>query len=367
VKWAITGADGLLGRHARALLHATAAGEVVPLRHGDLDDPARLALMLADCDSVWHFAGINRATDPELEQGNIVLARTLDAALTSGRSRATVIYASSTQAVQDTPYGRGKRIGGEVLATGAAARGTRCVEMVLPNVFGEGARPNYNSVVANFIDHLGAGTAPTLNPDGRVELLHAGAVAEQFRKVHDAGGAGRVRPEGVSLGVPELWERLSALAGRYRAGVIPLLSDPLDRALFNAFRYSLFPGGLTHRLPVHADDRGDLLEVIRHSGQGQCFVSSTRPGKVRGRHWHRYKVERFCALRGEAVVRLRPVLGTAVTEVRLSGTGPQVLDIPTLHVHEVENVGPDDMLMAFWADEHYDPAASDTYPEPVLL
>jgi UDP-2-acetamido-2,6-beta-L-arabino-hexul-4-ose reductase len=367
VKIAITGAGGLVGRHARYLLRSRGLHDQVPLGRGDLDDPKGLAAKLEGCDAVWHIAGHNRAGDAELEQGNIALATQVNAALDLIGSRAAVLYASSIQAVQDSPYGRGKRHAGEVLGGGAARRGARYVDLVLPNIFGEGGRPFYNTVVATFCHQLAHGETPTLNAEGRIELVHAGEVAERFLAAQEGGTTGTVRVEGTRLSVVELWDRLREMAESYRGGVLPGFRDPLGRALFNTYRYPLFPAGLTHSTPVHADDRGELREVIRETGPGQFFVSSTRPGKVRGRHWHRYLIERFFVVQGEALVRLRPVLGTQVTEVRLTAGGPQLLDIPTLHVHEVENTGAGELIMAFWSDKHYDPAASDHYPEAVLL
>lgn len=366
MKVAITGADGLLGRHARCLLRSLGHHDQVLLRRGDLDSPGALDQALTGVDAVWHFAGVNRAPDAELEGGNRALAASLDAALGRLGSRATVVYASTIQASGDTPYGRGKRQAGEILAQGTARRGARYVEAVLPHVFGEGARPFYNTVVATFCHHLAAGTRPTVGLDGAVELLHAGAVAEQFLAWQLDPTAGRVCPAGTKVSIPELWERLAGMAASYAAGVFPAYRDALDRALFNTYRYPLFPDRLTHRLKVNGDERGDLIEVIRESGPGLFFVSSTHPGNVRGRHWHRYLVERFCVVQGEAVVRLRPVLDSRVTEVVLSAAGPQALDIPTLYVHEVENVGMGELIMAFWADKHYDPTASDHYPEAVI-
>lgn len=366
MKIAITGADGLVGRHARCLLRARGLHDQVLLRRGDLDDPKGLAARLEGCDAVWHIAGHNRGADADLEQGNITLARQVDAALDRLGSRATVLYASSIQATLDSPYGRGKRAAGEVLGSGAARRGGRSLDVVLPNIFGEGGRPFYNTVVATFCHQLAHGETPTLNAEGRIELVHAGEVAERFLAMQEGATSGSVRVEGTRMTVIELWERLREMAESYRGGVLPPFRDQLGRALFNTYRYPLFPAGLTHTTKVHADERGELREVIRESGPGQFFVSSTYPGKVRGRHWHRYLVERFFVVKGEAVVRLRPVLGTEVTEVRLHADGPQVLDIPTLHVHEVENVGAGELMMAFWADKHYDPAAPDHYPEAVL-
>jgi UDP-2-acetamido-2,6-beta-L-arabino-hexul-4-ose reductase len=40
--------------------------------------------------------------------------------------------------------------------------------------------------------------------------------------------------------------------------------------------------------------------------------------------------------------------------------------MPTLHTHSIENVGPGRLLTLFWTHDLFDPAAPDTYADPVL-
>jgi UDP-2-acetamido-2,6-beta-L-arabino-hexul-4-ose reductase len=115
---------------------------------------------------------------------------------------------------------------------------------------------------------------------------------------------------------------------------------------------------------VHADDRGDLFETVRaHGGTGQAFVSTTRPGKLRGEHYHLHKVERFFVVKGEAEIRLRRLLHDDVVTFRLSGERPSFVDMPTLWVHNIRNVGESELVTMFWSDQLLDPDNPDQYPE----
>ena len=42
-----------------------------------------------------------------------------------------------------------------------------------------------------------------------------------------------------------------------------------------------------------------------------------------------------------------------------------IIDMPTMWVHSITNTGQDELITLFYADEIYDPATPDTYPEEV--
>ena len=119
---------------------------------------------------------------------------------------------------------------------------------------------------------------------------------------------------------------------------------------------------------VHSDQRGDLMETVRsHGGTGQSFVSTTLPGQMRGDHYHLHKVERFFVLKGEAEISLRRLRHDDVVTFRMSGARPAFVDMPTLWVHNIRNVGEAELITVFWADQLLDPENPDQYPERVSV
>jgi UDP-2-acetamido-2,6-beta-L-arabino-hexul-4-ose reductase len=108
-----------------------------------------------------------------------------------------------------------------------------------------------------------------------------------------------------------------------------------------------------------------LVEILRLAGGGQVFFSTTRPGIVRGNHFHTRKVEWFCVLAGEAAIRMRRLGDGSVREFRVTGRNPEFISIPPLYTHQIENVGVDELLTVFWCNEIYEPSDADTFVEQV--
>lgn len=368
----VTGSNGLLGYHAAVHLHAAncAAGyKGGPLpyevrrvdREAFLSD-ARLQGALTGADIVLHFAGVNRGDPAEVEAANPAIAARLVEACRGVGARPNIVYANSTHAAVQTPYGRGKARAAEMLS----GLGGVLTDLVLPHIFGEGGLPYYNNVTSTLIDQILQGAVPAINPDGRVSLLHAGRAADIAIEAGLAGQHARVAPAGRPMSVPELHALLLRFHELYSANVYPPLADDFEVELFNTYRAATYPGGWPRALKVHADPRGRLFEAVKGGSGGQTFLSTTLPGVTRGDHFHLGKVERFLVLEGEAVIRMRRVLGTTVHEYRVSGAAPAPVDMPTLHTHSIENVGPGPLLTLFWTHEQFDPQRPDTFTDKVL-
>jgi UDP-2-acetamido-2,6-beta-L-arabino-hexul-4-ose reductase len=135
--------------------------------------------------------------------------------------------------------------------------------------------------------------------------------------------------------------------------------------LFNTYRSYLFPQEYPVGLDLKCDPRGELFEAVRGHSGGQTFMSFTRPGITRGNHYHRRKVERFLVVKGAARIRIRPMFRGVATEFLVSGATPVYIDMPTLHTHNITNVGDDDLLTLFWTNEIFDPSDPDTFAEQV--
>ena len=170
----------------------------------------------------------------------------------------------------------------------------------------------------------------------------------------------------AELRVSELLQLLRHYHACYaKANVMPKLDSAFGVSLLNTYRSFLggeyFPLKLTSRL----DNRGLLFEILRSEGGGQVFFSLTKTGEVRGNHYHLRKVERFCVVSGNALIRLRRVGTLDTREFHVSANDPSCIDIPVLHSHNIRNIGTDDLLTLFWSNEIFDPDDPDTYPEEV--
>ncbi len=363
----VTGADGFLGWHTRVRLFTMPGFEVRAIGRAGFAGPA-LEEAVADADAVLHLAGINRASDDEVEHGNLALAQRLVDALEATGSRARVVYSGSTQSDQDTPYGRGKRRAGEHLAQWGQRAHSAVVESRLPGLYGEHGRPDYNSFVATFAHRIARGEQPSVVGDRPLPLLHAQDAAAHLIAATDPDStAGIVRQAAPSLGISWVADRLARFRDVYANGEIPRLSDGTDVRLFNTLRAAWWDQRKAIPLTPRSDSRGRLVEVVRqHGGQGQTFLSTTVPGVRRGDHFHLHKIERFAVVAGQGLIRLRKMLTDEIVEIPVDGSHPVAVDMPTLWTHSIENVGESELVTMFWVNELFDPDNPDTHPEPVL-
>lgn len=363
----VTGGRGFLGWHLSCRIRALHGSEPVRLGRQELLDPDALASSLSRADVVFHLAGVNRAeSDQAVEEGNVVAARALATAVEGLDHPVCVVYANSTQALLDNPYGRGKARAAEVLRQACERSASTFVDVRLPNLFGEHGRPRYNSVVATFCDLVATGQEPQVLEDREVPLLHAQRAAQVLLDATSTKPGTVLQPAGRPMLVSEVLDRIRAFHATYSRGDLPDLTSDIDTDLFNTYRSFVFPGSFPRHPQVHADARGALFETSRaHGGTSQTFVSTTRPGEKRGDHYHLHKIERFFVVSGEAEIGLRRLLDDEVVRFRLSGERPGFVDMPTLWVHDITNVGDTELVTVFWSDQLLDPDRPDQYPERV--
>jgi UDP-2-acetamido-2,6-beta-L-arabino-hexul-4-ose reductase len=369
MKAVVTGANGFLGRNLVVALRR-ASIEIAGI--GRDTAPADWSAAVQDATAVFHLAGVNRPQhENEFVTGNVGSLDRLLAALdesASGappRSRPIVVLSSSTQAAQDNPYGRSKFAAEQALERYSARTGTPAAIYRLPGVFGKWSRPNYNSVVSTFCHNIARDLPITISDPARVvELVHCDDVVAQFMTHLDGRPAGVVRGE---VG-PVFTTTLGGLAERIRGFravrdtlLVPELGDPFTHRLLGTYTSYLPADRLAYGLEQRTDPRGTLAELLRSRQFGQIFVSRTHPGITRGNHFHDLKVEKFCVLEGDAVIRFRPILGDEITEHRVSGTDFKVVDIPPGMTHSIENVGATEMIVLFWASEILDQQRPDTH------
>ncbi|WP_107773487.1 polysaccharide biosynthesis C-terminal domain-containing protein [Nocardioides sediminis] len=363
---AITGGFGFLGWHTSCRLRALQGVEPVRLGRDDFASSERLAARLAGVSQIIHIAGINRAeSDEAVEEGNVALAETLALAIRANDGPVELVYANSVQADLENPYGRGKARAAEVLRALVAEVGGTFADLLLPNLFGEHGRPGYNSFVSTFAHEVAAGRTPTVTGDREIPLLHAQDAAAVL--IDALGTDTRTVVNGEPIAISDVLRFLTETHELYGTrGEVPDISTPMRRNLFNTYRAAAFPDMWPVSPQVHSDNRGDLFETVRaHGGTGMAFMSTTLPGQKRGEHYHLHKVERFFVVQGEAEIQLRRLLHDDVVTFRLSGNKPSFVDMPTLWVHNIRNVGDTELITMFWADQLLDIDNPDQFPEMI--
>jgi UDP-2-acetamido-2,6-beta-L-arabino-hexul-4-ose reductase len=361
----VTGAIGFIGKN---LIQGLRRREDVALMTFDikngLDD---LAGYLKDADIIFHLAGVNRPERAEeFEAGNAGLTQTIVDILQKAKRNTSLVFSSSTQAALNNPYGISKKQAEDILIEYSRKHQAKVYIYRFPNVFGKWCRPNYNSVVATFCHNIAHGLDITISDVNKeIELIYIDDVVRAFIGVME--GRFPVSDSQYCLVEPKYRISLGALAETIQGFrnsrvslALPDMSDPFLRALYATYVSYLPADSFAYALTQRTDPRGELAELLKSPHIGQIFVSRTRPGITRGHHYHDTKVEKFVVLEGDAVIRFRHILGGDVIEYPVSGREFRVVDIPPGYTHAIENIGQNDLIVLFWADEIFNPDFPDT-------
>ncbi|HPA87829.1 MAG TPA: NAD-dependent epimerase/dehydratase family protein [Bacteroidales bacterium] len=371
IRVGITGQSGFIGSHLfNYLRNVKGEIECIPFRDDYFTDPGRLVDFVSQCDAIVHLAGVNRHSDPQfIYDTNIDLVNRLINAISRTGTSPHVLFASSTQEERDNIFGKSKREGRKLLAGWAEKSGGTFTGMVIPNVFGPFGNPYYNSVVATFSHQLTHDEQPRIEVDAQLKLIYiADLVKIIYYLIINRIAADEYRiPPTDEATVSEILTLLQSFKIQYfEQGVVPNLSDPFERNLFNTFvcyidHQEYFP----FQLKLNTDDRGSFVETVKANSGGQVSFSTTKPGITRGNHFHTRKAERFAVIRGRARIQIRRIGSDQVHEFHLDGSRPAFVDMPIWHTHNITNTGEEDLYTIFWISELYDPGDPDTYFEKV--
>lgn len=118
-------------------------------------------------------------------------------------------------------------------------------------------------------------------------------------------------------------------------------------------------------LDLKKDERGVLAEIFKFPNDGQVLFSTTKPGIKRGNHYHNRKIEKFCVIEGEARLLLKDRAAGEVKSYELSGDRPTVVDIPVNQIHNITNIGEEEMFLLIWVSEIFNPDDPDTFYEEI--
>jgi UDP-2-acetamido-2,6-beta-L-arabino-hexul-4-ose reductase len=366
----VTGAAGFFGKN---LVAALKRRDDVRLIMFDVNtDPAVLEAGLAEADFIYHLAGVNRPKDEsEFVTGNVGLTEQILARLVELGRTPTFVLSSSAQAELDNPYGRSKKAAEDAVLKFNNKTGAPVCVYRFPGVFGKGSRPNYNTVVATFCHNIARGLDITVNdPNREMELVYIDDVVAAFlrhldcapdppRQCYNVGRTFR-----VTLG--ELADRICRLHAIRKTLTIPDLGDDLMKCLHATYLSFLPEDGFGYSVKLKTDNRGWLFELIKSEHFGQIFVSKTLPGITRGNHYHDTKVEKFCVIQGQGVIRFRQIDSDRILEYPVDDKAIKVVDIPPGYTHSIENTGEGEMICLFWANQIFAPERPDTCFEPVI-
>ncbi|HOJ10488.1 MAG TPA: capsular polysaccharide biosynthesis protein CapF [Clostridiales bacterium] len=364
MKILVTGAKGFIGRNLVA--------ELKNRKHTNIfeyDIDTDLSLLDAYCREasfVFHLAGVNRPKDQsEFMKGNFGFTSVLLDTMKKHNNTCPVMISSSIQAALDNPYGKSKKAGEELMFAYGKETGARILVYRFPNVFGKWCRPNYNSAIATFCNNIAHDLPIKVNDRNVVmKLVYIDDVVQELINALN-GTENRIGdfcevPVVHTITLGEIVDLICSFKNSREERSIPDMSDEFTKKLYSTYLSYLPTKQFSYPLKMNVDNRGSFTEFIKTPDRGQVSVNISKPGIIKGNHWHHTKNEKFLVVSGKGVIRFRKVDTDEIIEYYVSGDKLEVVDIPTGYTHNIENLGDTDMVTIMWANECFNPDKPDT-------
>lgn len=365
MKILVTGANGFIGKNLIAELRNRNYNDI--LAYSRETAPSLFEEYCKEADFVFHLAGVNRPQNQsEYMDGNYGLTSKLLETLKKYQNKCTVVVSSSTQALLDNPYGVSKRAAENLLINYSKETGAKTIVYRLTNVFGKWCKPNYNSAIATFCHNISREMPIIINdPSVIMNLVYIDDVVEELIQSltgneHSVGMHCEV-PIVHSITLGEIAELIQSFKKSREERSVPDMSNEFTKKLYSTYLSYLPEDQFSYELKMNVDQRGSFTEFIKTIDRGQVSVNISKPGIVKGNHWHHTKNEKFLVVSGHGVIRFRKVDAKEVIEYFVNGSKLEVVDIPTGYTHNIENLGDTDMVTIMWTNEHFDPQRPDTY------
>ena len=141
---------------------------------------------------------------------------------------------------------------------------------------------------------------------------------------------------------------------------VPDVKNECSKKLYSTYLSFLPEDNFNYELNMNIDNRGSFTEFLKTDDKGQISINISKPGIVKGNHWHNSKVEKFIVVKGKGVIKLRKVNSEKVIKYEVSDKKLEVIDIPAGYTHSIKNVGNEDMVTIMWANEKFDKENPDT-------
>jgi len=376
MKILVTGAKGFIGKNLVAQLRNIQEGKDktytidsnFEILECDIDtDEKLLDQYCKEATFIFNLAGINRPeNESEFMEGNCDFAGKLLNSLKKYQNTCPIMISSSTQATLDNAYGKSKKAGEDVMFQYAKETGAKVMVYRFSNVFGKWCKPNYNSAVATFCHNIAHGLDITVSDRSyQMTLVYIDDLVREL--IHALEG--KENKDGEFCAVPvthpislgEIVDLLYSFKDSRKDLSVAKMNDTFAKKLYSTYLSYLPTEEFSYPLKMNVDNRGSFTEMLRSEDRGQVSVNISKPGIVKGNHWHHTKNEKFLVVSGKGVIRFRKIDEEKVHEYFVSGEKLEVVDIPVGYTHNIENLGENDMVTVMWVNEPFNPEAPDTF------
>lgn len=394
----VTGAKGFAGKNLVANLknirdgkNCTREVQIEEIFEFDIDtEKSLLDEYCEKADFVFNFAGVNRPKDnSEFMAGNYGFANKLIDTLKKNNNICPVMISSSIQATligrySESDYGKSKLACEELFFDYGKETGAKVLVYRFPNLFGKWCKPNYNSAVATFCNNIANDLPIQVNDRStQLELLYIDDLVEEMldaleKKEHhceydeldsvvNENGKYCYVPTTHKVALGEIVDLLETFKSQPNTLTMPEIpTDSFRKKLYSTYLSYLPKEKMIFDFNMNCDYRGSFTELLKTVNCGQISVNISKPGVIKGQHWHNSKWELFIVVAGHGLIQERKIDTDEVIEFEVSGDKIQAVHMLPGYTHNIINLSnTDNLVTMMWANEQFDPNSPDTFFEVV--
>lgn len=358
----ITGFRGFIGKNVISIFRNKYKIELIKLDEEILNNES----VTVDLEWILHFAGVNRAnSNADFIKGNVDYTNLLIKYCSSMDIKPKIFFSSSQRVSGNDIFAETKKTAEGIIADYNKDNGFENEIHRLPNIFGKGARPNYNSFVATFCFNVINGISIEVNKDvSDMPLLYIDSFADLlYKKIVLQEKVNFLSNDLVSKSSPrEIADLLITYRERLYTTQAPELKNKFEKDLYSTF-ISYLPSEMWKmKLESNVDPRGSFTQLFNSNINGQMSVIKFSPGSIRGDHFHESKIEKFIVIAGEAEIIFEDLTSNNIKKEVISDEEIQLIYAIPGWNHKIINTSKTDTLTIIaWANENFDKKNPDTY------
>ena len=359
----ITGANGFIGKNL--VSHLKEIEDIEIITYTKEDKLSKLEENIESIDFIYHLAGVNRPEKTEeFYEGNTDLTKKIVDLIKTKHLKIPLVFTSSIQAELDNDYGKSKKLSEEYILENIE----NAYIFRLHNVFGKWCKPNYNSVIATFCYNISHNLGITINDENKeLELIYIDDICETFIQLL-TNDKNIEKKENIYYINPRYKKTLGYISDKILefkndmdSIYVPKTGDEFIKKLFATYISYTPLETLSLSAKKNVDERGSFTELVRTLDSGQFSISFSKPGIVRGNHYHHTKMERFIVVKGKAKISFKSIINDDYIEFIVSDEDIKIITIPVGYTHNIENIGDTEMILVIWCNELFDQNHPDTY------
>ena len=394
----VTGAKGMVGTALINNLknirdgknHTRTALKIDEIFEYDLSSSLeQLDLYCQKADFVFNLAGVNRPENPEdFMKGNFGFASELLECLKKYDNKATIMLSSSIQATlegrfENSEYGISKKAGEELFFEYAKKTGAEVAVFRFPNLLGH-SRPKYNSAVSTFCWAVANDEEYTVyDRSMELELLYIDDLIEgmfdllegKVQRCEFDGTETILVDDGQYCCVPVTHKitlgEIVDLLEKFKMQPVDLMMPKMPNGSFEKKLFSLYLSYLPtdkfkYAMKMNVDNRGSFTELVHTVDCGQVSINISKPGVIKGQHWHNTKWEQFIVVHGHGLIQERNINTGEIVEFEVSGDNIEAVYMIPGWTHNIINLSDnEDLVTVMTCNEVFDPNHPDTFAEQV--